>query len=185
MPLAMNRDQALELLHHSDEIITADTVKNEIQNMAKDISAVLANEFPLILPVMGGATVFTGMLLPLLNFPLNFDYIHLTRYNNTMKGGETQWRVSPAESVKDRTVLILDDILDEGWTMYTIKQRMLELGVKQFFCAVLCDKKIEQKKPLQADFIGFSVPNRYVFGCGMDAKGYWRNLPNIRALRDN
>ena len=86
-----------------------------------------------MLSVMGGAAVFTGMLLPHLDFPLEFDYIHLTRYRNTTKGGsEMQWRVAPAESVKDRVVLVLDDILDEGETMAAIRDRIIAMGAKRF-----------------------------------------------------
>lgn len=93
-----------------------------------------------------------------------------------------QWRVAPAESVKDRVVLVLDDILDEGQTMAAIRDRILEMGAKRFISAVLCEKVLAQAKPLRPDFCGFTVADRYVFGCGMDAKGYWRNLPAIRAL---
>jgi hypoxanthine phosphoribosyltransferase len=95
-----------------------------------------------------------------------------------------QWRVAPAESVKDRVVLVLDDILDEGETMAAIRDRIMMMGAKQFLSAVLCEKIIPKAKPLRPDFCGFEVPDRYVFGCGMDAKGYWRNLPTIRALTE-
>ena len=97
--------------------------------MAHAIRAATSEEFPLVLSVMGGAAVFTGMLLPHLDFPLEFDYIHLTRYRNTTKGGDKmQWRVAPAESVKDRVVLVLDDILDEGETMAAIRDRIMADG---------------------------------------------------------
>jgi hypoxanthine phosphoribosyltransferase len=145
-----------------------------------------SEDLPLVLSVMGGAAVFTGMLLPRLDFPLEFDYIHLTRYRNTTRGSpDMHWRVAPAESVKDRVVLVLDDILDEGETMAAIRDRILAMGAKRFLCAVLCEKTLETSKPLHPDFCGFKVPNRYVFGCGMDAKGYWRNLPTIRALTED
>jgi hypoxanthine phosphoribosyltransferase len=95
-----------------------------------------------------------------------------------------EWRVAPAEAVKDRVVLVLDDILDEGETMAAIRDRIMAMGATKFLSAVLCEKTIEKSKPLRPDFCGFEVPDRYVFGCGMDAKGYWRNLPTIRALTD-
>ncbi|WJF89906.1 hypoxanthine-guanine phosphoribosyltransferase [Paraburkholderia bonniea] len=179
----MNREEALQILQQSEEIISAHDVSASIGTMAAAIRAEISDDFPLVLSVMGGAAVFTGMLLPHLDFPLEFDYIHLTRYRNTTQGGnEMQWRVAPAESVKDRVVLVLDDILDEGETMAAIRDRILAMGAKRFLSAVLCEKTLPQEKPLHPDFCGFAVPNRYVFGCGMDAKGYWRNLPGIRAL---
>jgi hypoxanthine phosphoribosyltransferase len=181
----MNREEALHVFSHSEEIVSADAVNASIGRMAQAIRVEMSENFPLVLSVMGGAAVFTGMLLPHLDFPLEFDYIHLTRYRNATQGGsDMQWRVAPAESVKDRVVLVLDDILDEGETMAAIRDRILEMGAKRFHCAVLCEKVIPKAKPLRADFCGFQVPDRYVFGCGMDAKGYWRNLPTIRALTD-
>ncbi|AOK28690.1 hypoxanthine phosphoribosyltransferase [Burkholderia singularis] len=179
----MNREEALHIFKHSEEIVSADAVRASIGKMADDIRAQIGDAFPLVLSVMGGAAVFTGMLLPHLDFPLEFDYIHLTRYRNTTQGSpEMHWRVAPRESVKDRIVLVLDDILDEGETMAAIRDRLLEMGAQQFLSAVLCEKILTKSKPLHPDFCGFTVPDRYVFGCGMDAKGYWRNLPAIRAL---
>ena len=181
----MNREEALHIFSHSEEIVSANDVNASISGMAAAIRNEMGEDFPLVLSVMGGAAVFTGMLLPHLDFPLEFDYIHLTRYRNTTKGGnEMQWRVAPAESVKDRVVLVLDDILDEGETMAAIRDRILAMGAKRFLSAVLCEKIIPKAKPLRPDYCGFEVPDRYVFGCGMDAKGYWRNLPTIRALTE-
>jgi len=182
----MNREEALHIFQHSEEIVSALDVDASIARMAAAIRAQVSEDFPLLLSVMGGAAVFTGMLLPHLDFPLEFDYIHLTRYRNTTQGSaDMQWRVAPAESVKDRVVLVLDDILDEGETMAAIRDRILAMGAKRFLSAVLCEKRIAKSKPLHPDFCGFEVPDRYVFGCGMDAKGYWRNLPTIRALTAN
>jgi len=178
----MNREEALHIFQQSEEIVSASAVDASITRMAGEIKQAVGDEFPLVLSVMGGAAVFTGMLLPRLDFPLEFDYIHLTRYRNMTQGGEMQWRVAPAESVKNRVVLVLDDILDEGQTMAAIRDRIVEMGAQRFISAVLCEKTLAQKKPLHPDFCGFTVPDRYIFGCGMDAKGYWRNLPTIRAL---
>jgi hypoxanthine phosphoribosyltransferase len=183
MDAAMNREEAQQIFQTSEEIVAEREVDTAIRRMAVEIEQAIGDTFPLVLSVMGGAAVFTGMLLPRLNFALEFDYIHLTRYRNMTQGGEMQWRVAPAESsVKDRVVLVLDDILDEGQTMAAIRDRILALGAQRFVSAVLCEKEIAAAKPLRPDFCGFTVPDRYVFGCGMDAKGYWRNLPTIRAL---
>lgn len=180
----MTAEQARELWANSEEIVNAQAVQQSLDRMAQEITDKMGDRFPLVLSVMGGAVVFTGMLLPKLEFPLEFDYIHLSRYNNKTVGGEMQWRVAPRESVKDRTVLVLDDILDEGETMAAIRQRIMDMGAREFYAAVLCEKTLAKAKPMHPDFCGFTVPDRYVFGCGMDAKGYWRNLGTIRALKD-
>lgn len=178
----MSAVQARELWANSEEIVSAEEVQAALDRMATEITVKMGDAFPLVLSVMGGAVVFTGMLLPKLAFPLEFDYIHLSRYNNKTVGGEMQWRVAPRESVKDRVVLVLDDILDEGETMAAIRERILDMGAREFHAAVLCEKTLPKIKPMHPDFCGFAVPDRYVFGCGMDAKGYWRNLDAIRAL---
>ncbi|MGI4812883.1 MAG: hypoxanthine-guanine phosphoribosyltransferase [Janthinobacterium lividum] len=180
----MNREEALQIFERSDEIVSAVEVTAAVERMAREIELAIGEEFPLVLSVMGGAAVFTGMILPHLNFPLEFDYVHLTRYRNTTQGGDMQWRVAPAESVKDRVVLVLDDILDEGQTLAAIGARILEMGAKRFTSAVLCEKMLAISKPIKPDFCGVQVPDRYVFGCGMDVKGYWRNLPAIRAFNE-
>ncbi len=167
----MNREEALEVFRNSEEIVTAEQVNRSVDTMAKAIKDAIGDEFPMVLSVMGGAAVFTGMLLPRLDFPLEFDYIHLSRYNNTTTGGAMQWRVAPRDSVRDRVVLVLDDILDEGATMAAIRDRILEMGASKFYSAVLCEKSLTKDKPSHPDFCGFTVPDRYVFGCGMDAKG--------------
>jgi hypoxanthine phosphoribosyltransferase len=76
----------------------------------------------------------------------------------------------------------VDDILDGGDTMAAIRERLLALGADAFHCAVLVEKTLERKKPIHADFVGLRIPDRFVFGYGMDARGYWRNLPEIRAM---
>ena len=94
------------------------------------------------------------------------------------------WKVEPKGNVAGRVVLVLDDILDIGDTMLAIRQRILALGAEAFYSAVLTDKQKGQAKPIYADFVGLSLPDRYVFGCGMDAHGIWRNLPAIYALKE-
>ena len=137
------------------------------------------------LSVMGGAVVFSGQLLPKLAFPLDFDYLHATRYGDATSGSGIEWKVFPQSPVTGRTVLVLDDVLDEGHTMVAIRDRLLAAGASRFLCAVFADKDIGRAKPIAADFVGVNLPNRYVFGYGMDVKGAWRNLPAIYALNVN
>lgn len=170
-------------LENSDPVAGAGEVRAAIERMADEIQARFAERYPLVLVVMGGAVVFAGQLLPLLRMPLDLDYIHATRYGAATTGGGIEWRVAPPAGVKGRAVLVLDDILDGGQTMGAIRDRLLHLGATSFHCAVLVEKILPKKKPLQADFVGLKIPDRFVFGCGMDAKGYWRNLPEIRAMR--
>jgi hypoxanthine phosphoribosyltransferase len=152
--------------------------------MGREITAKLGEAFPVVLSVMGGAAIFTGQLLPLLRFPLEFGAIEVTRYNNDIQGREITWRLPPRDNVRGRVVLVVDDILDEGITLAAIRLKLTEMGAREVYSAVFADKAIGRDKPVTADFVGVTVPNRYVFGYGMDAYGLWRNLPAIYALKD-
>ena len=176
---------AWRFLENSDLVASADDVNAALGRVAAQIQARLADAFPLVLAVMGGAVVFAGQLLPMLRFPLDFDYIHASRYGAATRGAAIDWRVTPPASARGRTVLVVDDILDGGETMAAIRARLLELGADRFYCAVLVEKRLSRQKPIQADFVGLTVADRFVFGYGMDAKGYWRNLPEIRAMRES
>jgi hypoxanthine phosphoribosyltransferase len=172
------------IIANASLIHTADAVAAAINRLALELSEALNDKQPLVISVMGGAVVFSGQLLPKLQFPLEFNYVQASRYRNQTVGQEVLWKVTPGDDVIGRTVLLLDDILDEGHTLAAIKTKCVELGAKQVLIAVLTEKDLGHAKPVQADFVGLTVPNRYVFGCGMDAYGWWRNLPAIYALND-
>lgn len=174
---------ALAFLENSDLVAGAGEVQAAIDRLAAEITRALSGEYPLVLVVMGGAVVFAGQLLPKLRFPVDFDYVHATRYGAAVQGGGIDWKVTPPDNVRGRSVLVLDDILDGGQTLREISDRLLALGAKRVRCAVLVEKTLARAKPIAADFVGLRIPDRFVFGCGMDAKGYWRNLPEIRAIR--
>ena len=175
--------QAWSFLEDSDLVASAAEVQAAVDRIAAAIQKRLAESYPLVLAVMGGAVVFAGQVLPKLRFPLDFDYIHASRYGAATRGAAVEWRVSPPPDIRGRSVLVLDDILDGGDTMAAIRARLMELGALEFHCAVLVEKVLQRKKPIAADFVGLKVEDRFVFGCGMDAKGFWRNLPEIRAMR--
>jgi hypoxanthine phosphoribosyltransferase len=175
--------QTQQILDTAELIHSEQVVSQTVQRLAADITRVLSQQQPLVLCVLGGAVVFTGHLLPQLRFPLDFDYLHLTRYDKKMHGSDIHWRIEPRENMQGRVVLVVDDILDEGITLAAIRDRVLGNGAKAFYSAVLVEKETGKPKPLQADFVGLTVPDRYVFGFGMDIQGAWRNLPAIYAVK--
>lgn len=183
MTQLLSRQEANHIFDEAEQIHSADAVLAAVSQMAAKITDTMSDQYPLILSVMDGAVVFTGHLLPQLQFPLSFDYLQLTRYQNTTQGGSISWKVFPQENLRGRVVLVLDDILDEGKTLVAIRERVMNCGAKAFYSAVLADKNIGRAKPLQADFVGLRLPDRYVFGFGMDIKGAWRNLPAIYAIK--
>src|SRR5262245_39507388 len=176
--------QLWEVLKRADLVYGEDQLAAAVRSMAQQLSGRLAARVPLVLTVTGGEVGCTGQLLPLLLFPLEFDYIHVTRYRGSTQGGSVQWKVEPRPQLAGRVVLVVDDILDEGHTLAAIRDRVLQEGAAAFYSAVLADKEIGRDKPIRADFVGVTVPNRYVFGFGMDVEGAWRNLPAIYAVQD-
>ena len=191
MPYAIDaearRDEARQLLANSELIFEAAAVQQAVDKVAQQLNERFDNNdgepFPLVLGVMGGAVVFCGQLLPRLTFPLEFDYMHVTRYGSKDQGGKIEWKVIPRSNVEGRVVVVLDDILDEGETLAHVKERLLEMGAAEVVLAVFADKAIGKAKPVTADYIGLTLPNKFVVGYGMDAYGYWRNLAEIRAIK--
>lgn len=171
------------MLEEADLLVPTAVVEAAIARLADEISAALHDRFPLLLCVMNGAVFLCGHLLPRLRFPLHLAYVHATRYGKETRGQEVVWHAQPPDAVRGRAVLVLDDILDLGETLAAIKQRVLELGAETCHVAVLADKRKQAPKPLKADFVGLEVEDRFVFGCGLDAHGLWRNLPAIYAMR--
>jgi hypoxanthine phosphoribosyltransferase len=178
--------KARVLLAQATEVFDAVAVQAALARMAGQINARFEQEgapaFPLVLGVMGGAVVFAGQLLTRLSFPLEFDYIHVTRYGAKDHGGRIEWKVEPRADVRGRTVIVLDDILDEGETLAHVQERLLAMGATEVLLAVFADKAIGKPKPARPDYVGLVVPNKFLVGYGMDAYGYWRNLPGIWAL---
>ena len=177
--------RAHALLEHAQEIVTPGQVQDAVRKVADVLNERFKTPgagFPLVLGVMGGAVVFTGTLLPQLDFPLEFDYIHVSRYGDDDRGGQVVWKVIPRQNVAGRTIIVLDDILDEGETLAHVKQRLLDMGAAEVIVAVFADKDIGRSKPIVADITGLTLPNAFVVGFGMDVYGYWRNLPSLWSI---
>jgi len=186
MTLAKPNDvltQLNQVIAEAECLYTADQVAATAAAMAAAISQDLAANNPLLLCVMIGGMIPCSLLLRHLDFPLEVDYIHATRYRaNT--GSTLEWRSRPRIALTDRHVLIVDDILDEGITLSAIKDWCLEQGAASVRIAVLTVKLHDRNQTgLQADYQGLTVPDRYVFGAGMDYHSYCRNLPGIYAVR--
>lgn len=174
-----------QVMAEADCLYTDAEVNAAIHNMAHQINAELAEHNPVVFCVMNGGLIFAGQLLPLLNFPLELSYLHATRYRNQTRGGELFWKAKPELSFRDRTVLIIDDILDEGHTLHAILEYCRHEGAAAVKTAVLINKEHDRKAcpDFCADYAGLPCVDRYVFGYGMDYKGYWRNAPGIYAVK--
>ena len=179
----MDAKQAEQTLKEADCLFTDGQVKAAIQTMADEIKAKLADRDPLVLCVMTGAVIPAGHLLTHLDFPLQVDYIHATRYRGQTKGGKLHWNTRPSHELKGQNILIIDDIFDEGITLSEIVDYCYAEGANEVFTAVLVNKKHDRKEQLKIDYIGLETEDRYLFGYGMDYHGYLRNAPGIFAVK--
>jgi hypoxanthine phosphoribosyltransferase len=172
------------VLETAELIADADAVTEAIERMAADINAVFADKSPVVFGVMIGGVVPLVRLMRRFRFPHTVNYLHATRYRGATTGGDLVWRVAPPADLHGRDVLIIDDILDEGITLRAIVDEINDRNAGTVHTAVLVRKRLKPATtvPLVADFVGLEVPDRYVFGCGMDYRGFHRNLDAIYAL---
>jgi len=175
-----------QLYAKSSLLYSLEDIEKSIDKMAKAIEEKIADKNPIIICVMTGGLIPMGYLLTRLPFHLQMDYVHATRYHGEKEGGEIVWIARPCADLKDRTVLVVDDILDGGVTLAAIKEDFLAQGASEVYTAVLVDKKRERPpEGLQnADFVGLEIDNHFIFGFGMDYQGYLRNVPAIYQVHD-
>ena len=184
-------NEAASVLDNAELIYSNTQISIALDKLAQSINSAidnhsLNNKPVIIISVMNGGMVLTGHLLTRLLFPLQVDFIHATRYRNNTQGGELEWKTKPHNSLAGRTLVIVDDILDEGYTLDAVIKYCKDEGAEKVFSVVLVDKKHNRRKlGVHCDFIGLEVDDKYVFGFGMDYKGYHRNLDGIYALSSN
>jgi len=174
-------ETAWQVYERADLLHSSDAVRAALDKMAGKITTDLGQKNPVLVCVMNGGVVPFSELLQRLEFPLQTDYIHATRYGGNLTGGQIAWLAEPRVDSKGRDILVVDDILDEGETLANIVEYYKHKGAASVRSAVLVVKDRPRKVDYMADYVGLHVPDRYVFGCGMDYKGYLRNLPGIYA----
>jgi hypoxanthine phosphoribosyltransferase len=179
-----NQEELQQVMDKAICLYTEAHVEHVLDQMALQITASLSGLTPLVLCVMTGGLVVTGKLVTRLQFPLELDYLHATRYRGELTGADLLWKVHPSTPLEGRHVLIVDDILDEGETLGRIHQYCQEQKAASVRTAVLVDKQHDRRSDLMpvADFTGLYADDRYLFGYGMDYKGFWRNAPGIFAI---
>ncbi len=182
---AITPEEARAVLDRAERLYDAGDVNRALDRLAREITTRLRDRNPLVLCVMQGGLIPAGLLVPRLDFPLQMDYIHATRYRGNTRGGTLHWIARPATALEGKVILLVDDIHDEGLTLEAIARDCRAAGAADVLSAVLVNKIHDRKHGLRPDFSGLDVPDRYVFGYGMDYKGYLRNAPGIYAVGDD
>ena len=172
-----------DALKNSEVLFDRAELERAIARMAAEITLDYADQRPVFLTVMHGGMIFASLLSLELGFDVEFDYLHATRYRGATTGSGLAWLHRPATSLEGRRVLIADDILDEGHTLKAVKHWCEDQGAIDVRIAVLAvkihDRRVED---IDADYVGIEVPDRYVYGFGMDFNEQGRNLPGLYAL---
>lgn len=178
--------EAVAVRRRAREVCPAADVDRAIGRMAGEIGASIASSDPLVLAVMSGGVFTATAMCRHFDFPYRFDYVHLTRYGAALAGGDIEWHVPPPERARGRSVVVVDDVLDRGVTLAALVGALRELEVAELRVAVLARKAVETDTPRPAvDAVGIETGDEYLFGCGMDYKGYWRGLPALYAVADS
>lgn len=169
----------------ADCLHDAAAVQAAYDRLAAQVRAQYEGRNPLILCVMIGGLVPAAEITRRLDFAFELDYLHATRYRGATEGGGLVWKRQPdAARIAGREVLVIDDILDEGHTLVAIRRALQDFAPASLRVAVLAEKLHDRRAPgARAEYIGLQVEDRYVFGCGMDYKEYWRQLPAIYAVK--
>ncbi len=182
--MAIDAKTAQAVYDQADMLYSEQDVESALDRMSSEITKRLAAKDPIVLCIMNGGLIATGRLLPKLDFPLRVDYLHASRYHGQTSAGELNWLKRNHQDLEDQNVIIIDDILDEGITLQAIVDFCHEMKVASVFTAVVVEKLHDRSNGFRADFVGLQVEDRYVFGYGMDYKGYLRNAPGIFAVSE-
>jgi len=173
----------LEVMDQAECLYPSESVAHAVRLTAQAVATEMADRDPLVLCVMTGGLRFCSDLLGHLEFPLELDYVHVSRYRDRTEGGELSWLRHPLDGLRGRHLLVVDDILDKGVTLAAVRRHCVDAGALSVATAVLVDKQLPHRV-IDADYSALVAPDRYLFGEGMDYKGYGRNLRGIYAIAD-
>jgi hypoxanthine phosphoribosyltransferase len=177
-------DQGITIPLERDLLFDWDAINQAMDRMAAEINEDLAGERPIYMTILTGGLLIGGCLAPRINLDLIFDYAHATRYRGATEGGSLHWIAKPRCNLKNRVVILVDDILDEGYTLQELQRFCFDEGAREVKIAVLAVKRHDRRVAgLKADYVGLEVPDRYVYGFGMDYRELGRNLPGIFAVK--
>lgn len=174
-------EKVREIYRSARCIYSKEQIEEALDRMASDMNEQLAEANPVLITILKGGVVLTGNLLPRLDFPLEIDNAHATRYGTATTGGELHWKIKPSVDLKDRVVVVLDDILDLGITLKAVMDYCSAQGASKVYAGVLLDKKVVRPSHglAEADFVALTVEDKFVFGYGLDYAEYLRNAPGI------
>lgn len=185
MNMQLTNQELENVLRHSECLISENEINAAYNRLAAELNLHYANLNPIVLVVMNGGLIPAGQLFTKFTFFHRMSYLHATRYQNNQGTSELVWKNKPSIVLKGQHVLLIDDIFDEGITLKNIVDALKDEHPESLKTCVLLNKTHDRKVAnFDVDFWGATVPDRYIYGCGMDYHGYLRHLPGIYALRE-
>lgn len=178
-------DSVLAARDRAEELVDARSVQFAIDQTALRIAVELRDANPIVMCVMKGGLPYTAELIKRFHFPLELSYVHVGRYDDTTEGGTLNWFARPIVDIAKRNVLIVDDVFDKGETLGALVAWATDEGANRVLTTVLVSKEVAEVARIEVDYVALRLPDRYLFGCGMDYRGYWRNLTSIYALHED
>jgi hypoxanthine phosphoribosyltransferase len=180
----MSAEEYAGVRDRAELLVDRSGVERALDRMAAELTEAVGGADPVLLCMVNGGIVTTGLLLPRLGFPLRLDYVHATRYRDATRGGELRWHHRPAEAVRGEAVVVIDDIFDEGITLARVVEACRADGAASVLSVVMTSKDRRHATDYRPDIVGLTLPDRYVIGYGLDYKHYFRNAPGIFAVAD-
>jgi hypoxanthine phosphoribosyltransferase len=172
-------------------LISQEQIAARVAEMARRITSDFAGESVLFVGVLNGATIFLSDLIRQVELDATYDFIGVSSYGNPRgpkqehvwdSTGEVRLTKDVEQSLRDKNVVLVEDILDTGLTLSFLKRLLLGHQPKRLCVATLLDKPSRRKLAINADYVGFTIPDEFVVGYGLDYAERYRNLPDIRVL---
>jgi hypoxanthine phosphoribosyltransferase len=163
--------------------ITADVIHQNVSRIAEGLTADVKKSFPLFVVVLNGSFIFASDLVKLLKFPCEISFVKLASYHGTSSTGNVSELIGLTENIENRTVIIVEDIVDTGNTLEKLHALLCEKKAKEIKIVTLLFKPKAYKKDIKLDYVGIQIPNDFVVGYGLDYDGLGRNLKDIYILR--
>lgn len=175
-----NRIKVIDLTFETS--IPEETVHARVKSIADEMNHDLADKNPIFLGILNGAFMFASDLFKLITIPCQITFLKLASYEGTKTTGTVKQLIGINQDLKDRTIVILEDIVDTGITLDTITRQLSGYQPKEILVATMLHKPEAATREVKLDYVGFEIPNEFVLGYGLDYNGYGRNLPEIYTL---
>lgn len=169
----------------SSILLTKEEIANRVASLGKELNEFYGNQDVTVICILSGALLFTSDLLRHLTFPTRLDCLRAESYGNATESTAKPRITNPLKnSVKDKHVLVIDDILDSGKTLKAISEYLEQANPRSIKTCVMLDKKERRETELTGDFVGFEIPNAFAVGYGLDFAEHYRNLSCIGVLKE-